>query len=141
MGAVAYFLVTGKLVFEADTVVGMCEHHLSTPPPAPTKRTTNAIPAELEATILACLAKEPSKRPASARALASMLAKIPLEGWTHDDASMFWNRFEEGPPAAKAAPRDLGIADTLAIMPRVPIASGVDDLAEGHTLPAERHVG
>jgi serine/threonine-protein kinase len=118
VGALAYFLVTGKLVFESDTVVGMCAHHLNTAPAAPSTRTAKTIPAELDALILRCLAKKPEGRPASAHAVASALARIPQNGWSAADATAFWDDAKKHTPDT---PRGVGVADTIAVMPRVPM--------------------
>jgi serine/threonine-protein kinase len=114
VGALGYFLVTGKMVFEGESAVAVCAQHLSTPPPPPSSRTDRAVPGELERLLLACLAKKPSERPASARALAESLAAIPINGWTTSDATAWWARFERGEPE----PVSLGVADTMAVLPR-----------------------
>ncbi len=66
LGAVGYFLLTGQHVFEAKTVLEMCSKHLLEIPVAPSQRTTQPIPSDLEQLLLACLAKAPEERPASA---------------------------------------------------------------------------
>jgi serine/threonine-protein kinase len=69
LGAVAYFLLTGKTVFEAATVVEMCSKHMLEEPVSPSKRLGKPLSADLEALVFACLAKDRSVRPASATAL------------------------------------------------------------------------
>ena len=56
LGCVAYFLLTGQLVFEADTSMKVLMHHLNTPIP-PSQRTELPIPRELDELVLACLQK------------------------------------------------------------------------------------
>jgi len=73
LGAVAYFLVTGEHVFEGGTVLEMCSKHLLMPPIAPSARLGRPVPADLEAIIQECLAKERGDRPASAVALRTAL--------------------------------------------------------------------
>ena len=51
------------------------------------------IPEALEQAILACLEKDPAKRPASAAALAGMLRAIPIDpadAWTEARAAAWW---------------------------------------------------
>ena len=48
LGCVAYFLLTGHLVFEADTPLQTILKHLQQEPEPPSQRTTNPIPEALE---------------------------------------------------------------------------------------------
>jgi serine/threonine protein kinase len=74
VGAVGYFLVTGQHVFGGGTAVEVCAHHLHTAPVPPTERTSRPVDRSLEALLLECLAKDPDRRPGSARALGDRLA-------------------------------------------------------------------
>jgi eukaryotic-like serine/threonine-protein kinase len=85
LGAVAVFLLTGKPLFSAPTLVEVCSHHLHSAPP----RLGPVAPEALERLVLACLAKKGADRPASARALAAQLSALG-DGWTAEDASTFW---------------------------------------------------
>ena len=76
LGCVAYYLLTGHLVFEGDTPLQTILKHLQQAPEPPSRRTGRPIPAELEALVLACLAKRPDERPPSAAALAQALAGV-----------------------------------------------------------------
>ena len=94
-GCVAYWLLTGQLVFTADTVMGVLLHHANTPPTPPSERTELPIPAELDALILSCLAKDPTDRPRSAADLSQQLAAIPGYGtWTDERARAWWSIHE-----------------------------------------------
>jgi serine/threonine-protein kinase len=91
LGAVAYFLLTGSPVFEGRTVVEVCARHLHAPVEPPSQRAGVALPARLEALVLACLAKSPADRPASAAALLDALAACDdVPAWTREDARRFW---------------------------------------------------
>jgi eukaryotic-like serine/threonine-protein kinase len=79
LGCVAYYLLTGHLVFEGETPLQTILKHLQQPPEPPSRRTDRPIPAELETLVLACLAKRPDERPSSARELAERLAAIPRQ--------------------------------------------------------------
>ncbi|MGE5184487.1 MAG: serine/threonine-protein kinase, partial [Acidobacteriota bacterium] len=63
VGAIGYFLVTGKRVFEGETSVDVCVQHVTQTPVPPSQVASAAIPAELEQLILRCLAKKPADRP------------------------------------------------------------------------------
>jgi serine/threonine protein kinase len=92
LGCVAYWLVTGKLVFEGPGAVKVMADHVHTPPPPPSSRTELPIPADLDALILACLEKDPDKRPRSASVLQSRLQAIPIATpWTSERAENWWS--------------------------------------------------
>jgi serine/threonine-protein kinase len=94
LGAVLYWLLTGQLVFEADTPIKMMHRHISDAPEPPSSRTELEVPPELDELILACLAKEPADRPATAGQLASSLAAVPLaEPWTEERAQRWWDTY------------------------------------------------
>ena len=91
LGCVAYWLLTGRLVFEASTPVKMMLQHIQTEPDPPSRYTELEIPPELDRLILQCLAKKPEDRPAGTVALACGLASIPLrDPWTPDRAEQWW---------------------------------------------------
>jgi serine/threonine-protein kinase len=90
LGCVAYYLLTGALVFEAETGMQMMAKHLRTEPVPPSQRAAVVIPAELERLVLACLAKKPEDRPQSAAQLSSALAAIGGEQWSEERAREWW---------------------------------------------------
>jgi eukaryotic-like serine/threonine-protein kinase len=91
LGCVAYWLVTGKLVFEGPGAVKVMSDHIHTAPAPASSRANLPIPSELDALILECLEKDPSKRPSSAAALQSRLQAIPLATpWTRERAEEWW---------------------------------------------------
>ena len=91
VGAVAYFLLTGRHVFEGRTVVEICGHHLHTAPTPPSERLGRALPAALEAWVLGCLQKDPDRRPASAAEAAARLEGCGLGAdWTRETARAWW---------------------------------------------------
>ena len=75
LGAVGYFLLTGQSVFSGRSLVELCSKHLFEVPVAPSHRIDRDIPEELEAILLACLAKSPAARPASAANLRAALLR------------------------------------------------------------------
>jgi serine/threonine-protein kinase len=78
LGCVAYYLLTGHLVFDGDTPLQTILKHIQHPPVPPSQRTDRPIPPALEAAVLACLAKRPEDRPASAAALAARLDGLEI---------------------------------------------------------------
>ncbi|NVB84438.1 MAG: serine/threonine protein kinase [Kofleriaceae bacterium] len=94
LGAVGYFLLTGRRVFEAKTNVDLCVQHVTATPKPPSTVTTRKIPPALEEAILRCLAKKPADRPESAAVLATLLrAAATGTGWSEDDARRWWADF------------------------------------------------
>jgi serine/threonine-protein kinase len=92
LGCVAYFLLTGTLVFPDTNPVGAALKHMSATPEPPSRRTDKYIPADLERVVLKCLEKDPRARPASARELERMLAACDVPAWTEDDAAAWWQQ-------------------------------------------------
>jgi serine/threonine-protein kinase len=91
LGCVAYWLLTGKLVFEGPGAVKVMSDHIHATPDSPSKRAPGPIPPELDRLILDCLEKDPEKRPATAAALSARLLAIPLSSpWTLEQAEKWW---------------------------------------------------
>ncbi len=99
LGCVAYYLLTGQIVFEAEKTFQMIAKHLQTPPIPPSHRTDRPVSAELERLILKCLAKHPNDRPKSAAHLLQALDWIPTDAWGEEQAMQWWttNRPVEQP--------------------------------------------
>lgn len=95
VGAVGYFLLTGRPVFEATGLVELCRQHVEAIPVAASERLGKPVSEELEHALLACLDKSRNKRPATARDLAQLLTRCPTAGtWTMDEAEAWWGRYE-----------------------------------------------
>ena len=91
LGCVAYWLLTGTMVFEGRTSLEVIMRHVDAVPVPPSQRTDLPVPRELEELVLACLAKDPAARPADASALRRGLRAVPVaEPWTDDDAERWW---------------------------------------------------
>jgi serine/threonine-protein kinase len=89
LGAVAYFLLTGEEVFQGNSVLEVCSQHLHQRPKSLSERGI-AVPAELEALVLACLEKDPALRPQSALALRHRLEACSVEPWDAEQARKWW---------------------------------------------------
>jgi eukaryotic-like serine/threonine-protein kinase len=97
VGAVGYFLLTGQPVFQAESVVDLCQMHVAAMPTPPSQRTRSPIADELENALLACLEKSRAKRPQTARELAQRLARcVEAAAWSVDEADAWWSRHERG---------------------------------------------
>ena len=92
-GCVGYWLLTGQLVFEAPTPMGLLLHHTQTAPLPPSARTELPIPDALDRLILSCLAKDRALRPQTARELSRRLGEVEGAGaWTEEMAREWWGR-------------------------------------------------
>jgi predicted Ser/Thr protein kinase len=104
VGAVGYFLLTGRVVFEAADMQQLMHMHLEDTPAAPSLLRGERLPDELEDALLACLDKSRAKRPQTARELALRLDKVVAgDGWNVEKADLWWNQHERGtaPKATK----------------------------------------
>jgi len=97
LGAVGYFLLTARNVFDGTSAVEICANHLSTPPVPPSQRAGLAVPEDLETLILGCLEKNPSRRPPNAASLRTSLLGCRDAGtWTQQDAREWWQGHSAG---------------------------------------------
>lgn len=91
LGCVAYFLLTGQLPFSADTPMKMFVQHLQSAPLPPSQVTELPIPRELDELVLACLEKDPTRRPQDAQELQRMLQRCRSFGaWDNENARVWW---------------------------------------------------
>ncbi len=102
LGCVAYFLLTGQLVFAADTPMKMFLQHLYAQPMPPSQKTELPIPRAVDALVLACLDKDPAKRPQDAHELLRLIDRCDVrEPWDQETAREWWEqhlREMTGPP-------------------------------------------
>jgi len=95
LGCVAYWLLTGELVFERASIVALIAAHVQQRPVPVAERAPNPVPESLARIVMSCLAKNPADRPQSARALSDALLALDLEPrWTEARATEWWDKFE-----------------------------------------------
>lgn len=103
LGCVAFWLLTGRRVFEKDTQVAMIVAHTKEEPLAPSQCSELDIPAKLDALVLECLAKAPEGRPRTAEELALRLGEIDtVRPWTADRATTWWETHRPSPSTTSA---------------------------------------
>jgi len=91
LGCVAYWLLTGRPVFDASTSAELVLMHVEREVEPVSARAEQQIPPELEAIVLSCLEKNPDDRPQSAEDLARRLSETGLaEQWTQRRARDWW---------------------------------------------------
>jgi len=92
LGCVAYWLLTGRYVFQARTAPEMMALHLREPPEPPSELSPAPVPDGLEELILMCLEKDRDQRPQSASELADRLLACQVEpAWTAERAREWWD--------------------------------------------------
>lgn len=90
LGATGYFLLTGHPPFEGKTPMRLMLAH-AREPVVPPSRWEPGIPEDLEAVILRCLEKHPSRRYPSVRQLRDALSRCHIAGkWTQERATQWW---------------------------------------------------
>ena len=91
LGCVAYFALTGSLVFDADSSLKMLMQHLHTQPTRPSERSELPIPRELDDLVMACLQKDPALRPQNAGELLKLAYGCQCnEAWGQHEAREWW---------------------------------------------------
>jgi serine/threonine-protein kinase len=90
LGAMAYFLLTGQPPFVRPTAVQTLAAHLGEPVVAPDHHRPD-LPADVQAVVLRCLEKEPSRRFPVAAELEQALAGCGCaRQWTPEEAAAWW---------------------------------------------------
>jgi serine/threonine-protein kinase len=103
LGCTAYFLLTGRMVFDAPTPTAFAIAHVQQTPAPLRERSELPIPAGLEAIVMQLLEKSPGQRIASARELGQRLRALQdMRSWTPEQAERWWeiNLPESARPAA-----------------------------------------
>jgi serine/threonine-protein kinase len=90
LGAVAYFLLTGRPPFEGDGRILVLIAH-ARDPVVPPSRIRPDIPPDLERVVMRCLAKDPAERFPNARTLELALGACRCgQDWDQERASRWW---------------------------------------------------
>jgi serine/threonine-protein kinase len=103
LGAVGYFLLTGLPPFAGDRAIKVIFAHAHDPVVPPSEHCPE-IPADLEAVILRCLAKNPADRFQNTAEMADALAACQsADGWSRRQAAEWWSRQEDRIPIDASA--------------------------------------
>ena len=117
VGCVAFFLLTGHNVFEANSPMSMAVAHATETPKAPSSRGV-PVPKALDELVLECLAKRPGDRPRDAYSLSQRLAQVPLDrSWDNQQAEEFWNGHLSDKPFLEASRTISSEAPTAIVEP------------------------
>ena len=92
VGAVAYYLITGELLFNRSSALQMLHAH-AYEPLVPNQQFQEIVPADLQRVILHCLEKDPDHRYQDAGTLDKALAACACTGqWTQEQAEDWWRQ-------------------------------------------------
>jgi len=107
LGAVAFWLLAGAPLFEADTPVDLMVQHVTAQPARVSTVSEFAIPPALDDVVMSCLEKDPADRFQSAAELATALQNVTFDDpWTIEKAREWWRlhlpEFEQASNTAAA---------------------------------------
>ncbi|MBA3445582.1 MAG: serine/threonine protein kinase [Gemmatimonadales bacterium] len=94
LGCVAYYLLTGTLVFEGSASLQVIAKHIQEDPVPPSQRTELEIDPALDRLVLSCLTKNPEGRPQTAAELDRELGEIQTEPWSQEEAQRWWRQHQ-----------------------------------------------
>jgi tRNA A-37 threonylcarbamoyl transferase component Bud32 len=102
LGAVAYYLLTGRPPFDAETTIEAIIAH-ARDPVVPPSQIRDDVPADLDAVILRCLSKDPTERFPDAESLEIALGLCTCaSSWDKARARQWWNEFAASTSPASA---------------------------------------
>ena len=91
VGCVAYFLLTGERVFDAASPMKLLMQHVQVDPRPPSDRSRQRISRDVDDFVMACLNKNPARRPASAEELIHMACACRTDdAWDQRSAKAWW---------------------------------------------------
>lgn len=113
LGAVGYWLLTGRTLFDSTDVEELLDGHVKATPKPPSALLTHPLDPDLDQIIMSCLSKVPDQRPRSAEELDHALAHCAAAGtWTSEQAETWWSTHVpaiETPPITAIAEKTLVI--------------------------------
>ncbi|HYO93668.1 MAG TPA: serine/threonine protein kinase [Polyangiaceae bacterium] len=116
LGCVAFWLLTGRMLFEERNPMLVMLAHVQTPPPDLRALVDGYLPEQLVELVASCLRKLPEERPRDARELGQALRAIPIppeHAWSDEAAQSWWREHRprrRSLPAALSEPREFQVA-------------------------------
>jgi serine/threonine-protein kinase len=101
LGAVGYFLLTGRSPFPGRTAIEVFAKERQGPPPPISDSGVPPVPQALEEAIRRCLSFDRDRRPDTADELDGILESCRVAPWTREQAKAWWR--DKGPAALAAA--------------------------------------
>ncbi|MDX1374329.1 MAG: serine/threonine protein kinase [Burkholderiales bacterium] len=93
IGALAFFMLSGRRLFDSDDTLALTSRVLNEVPPKLSAVAPQPIPDALEGLVAACLEKRREDRPPDIGALSAVLERLEqAQPWTQRDAEAAWAR-------------------------------------------------
>jgi serine/threonine-protein kinase len=125
VGAIAYFLLTGRPPFVGPDALAVMMAH-ARDPVEPPSAALPGVPPDLEAVVLRCLEKDPADRYQDAASLARALAECAdADGWSAELAAAWW---EANEPIARSDEPLATVVETAPPPEPAPDGDGLDSL-------------
>lgn len=100
VGAVAFFVLTGRRMFETDDDLALTSKVLNEVPPRLSQAAAQPIPEALELLVAACLEKNRDDRPQSIGEVSDVLEALAVrQRWTRRQAEAAWAAAQPAAPA------------------------------------------
>jgi serine/threonine-protein kinase len=94
LGVVAFYLLTGRDLFDGNNAFELFQHVLHEKPPHIAELNPD-VPAELDELIVRCIAKQPAERPSSVEEILGVVQSLAVSRiWTQSDAQTWWQEHE-----------------------------------------------
>ncbi len=90
IGMVAYYLITGRKVFDHIDKASLLSDILHTQPKEMNEFTNEDLPEEFTKLVMSCLAKEMDDRPENIGEILSTLSNMSVKGWNQTKAKEWW---------------------------------------------------
>jgi len=90
LGCVAYWMLTGKGIFDAPSALAMLLRHIRDEPERPSRRCDTPISESLEDLVMLCLAKDRERRPSALELLDGLAGTGLAAVWTDQAAREWW---------------------------------------------------
>jgi hypothetical protein len=121
LGAVGYYLLTGRFVFDGTTTVQLIAQHLTANPEPPSSVAQRDVNPDLERIIMQCLEKKRDDRPTSGAEISERLRALPIERWSQQDAAQWWGTVGEQLMRRRDSEVEIGSLET--ILPEPPAST------------------
>jgi len=100
LGILGFQMLTGQLPFEADSIMGIIQHHYMTPPPD-ILAVREGVPQELLDVLYKALAKKPEDRYHSTHDMAEALEAVPLTAEERRESLALLRQLSQGETVPK----------------------------------------